>query len=752
MRRYYLLTWLSCLYILAVAHLSVAQDRAAAIISGYKAVFMQPPAHIPSTVAVDAPLLGNGYSAAALAGRPDSLCFYLARNDFWRLQSGFNVSYPAVIGKLQLSIPALRNASYKVEQSLYNATTTGKFASGDTAVLLTTYLSATEDLLVVRIQNTGKTPVAGIANLLLPQEDQFNIHYPLERKYEDTTSSGRHAAVQWITRGFVRDVAIATAAAAACRIIGRNDNHFLLQKSESVTIVCALSGSVKGKNFSQKVMGSVTKRSPNNLIAVYKAHTAWWAKFWHESYVDTGDSLLNKQYYLSHYTIASCSRDPQFPASIFGSWITREIPAWNGDYHLNYNYMAPYYALYSSNHLEQAAPYESPLLDFMERGKYYSRKITGINDGILYPVGIGPLGMETTRRNQLMEEHAHHFIESGNVEDEGLFFGQKTNAAYGLVNIAPAFYYTYRKTYAEKVYPYVKAVAQFWAQYPAWENGRYVILNDAVHEGTIGDKNPVLSLGLARLALQTAIDMSRFLQTDSLYRPHWDSVLTHLSHYPTQMRNGHMVFRYTEEGTAWWGDNSLGIQHIFPAGQIGLESDAPLLQTARNTIDDMHRWLDNNGSNSFFPAAVRVGYPVDSIWHYLHKYSLHTYPNGFQYGNPHGIENCSTVPATINEMMCMSNQGVLRIFPVWPVHHNAAFWQLRAMGAFLVSARMVNDEVGDITVKSEQGKQLVLENPWPQQSVAVRRNNGAVRILAGKRLTIHTHKNETLYLTKVTGK
>ncbi len=41
--------------------------------------------------------------------------------------------------------------------------------------------------------------------------------------------------------------------------------------------------------------------------------------------------------------------------------------------------------------------------------------------------------------------------------------------------------------------------------------------------------------------------------------------------------NGEKVFRLAEEGKDWNGNNTLGIQHIFPAGQIGLESDPELL-------------------------------------------------------------------------------------------------------------------------------------------------------------------------------
>ena len=50
--------------------------------------------------------------------------------------------------------------------------------------------------------------------------------------------------------------------------------------------------------------------------------------------------------------MASCSRNRQFPPSLFGNWITVNRPSWAGDIHLNYNHQAPFWALYSSNRVE----------------------------------------------------------------------------------------------------------------------------------------------------------------------------------------------------------------------------------------------------------------------------------------------------------------------------------------------------------------------------------------------------------------
>ena len=62
-----------------------------------------------------------------------------------------------------------------------------------------------------------------------------------------------------------------------------------------------------------------------------------------------------------------------------------------------------------------------PLLAQQERGEYYSEKIAGIKNGIMLPVGAGPLGIETTRKNDLMVTHRANWFNEGNVEDEGLF-------------------------------------------------------------------------------------------------------------------------------------------------------------------------------------------------------------------------------------------------------------------------------------------------------------------------------------------
>lgn len=727
------------LFILALSVLPIScqrerDDELVSILENNTVCYSEPPGRIPSAFSVDAPLMGNGSMGVAFSGTPDSLAFHLSRNDFWRLVSAHDESYPLVLGQLGLDVPALQGASYQVEQRLYGATTTARFRRGETCLAIDSWVAATEDVLVLTMANEGKAVIDGTFSLALPDEGRFP-----EVREEGTTKDG----IRYIRRAFTEAVEIPTEAAAALYVPGTDGGRFSLRPGERLTVLCSSSGNFKSDNCLQRAIDRASLSGKRHISRLRKAHEAWWTDFWHRSWVHIPDPVIEKQYYLSLYGMASCSRDPDFPPSLFGGWITKEPPAWMGDYHLNYNHMAPYYALYSANRLEQARPYYGPLLAFLSRGRYYSGKVCGISDGILLPVGIGPLGIETTRWSASLEEKHPDWKNSGNIEEGGMFWGQKSNAAYAVSNLAMQFYRTWDRDFAQEVYPFVKAVATFWEQYLVQEGGRYVIYNDAIHEGTIGTMNPIASLGLVRMVMETACDMSELLGVDAERRPAWKDRHDRLSNYPLQEREGKTVFRYTEKGVDWWGNNTLGIQHIYPAGQIGPESDPNLLEVARNTIEVMHRWSDFNGTNSFFPAAVRVGFSPDSILAHLHDYALHTYPNGFQRDNPHGPENWSTVPNTVNEMLCMGHQDIVRLFPVWPREQDASFHHIRVEGAFLVSAALHDREVEEVTIVSEKGRDLTLSNPWDGQGVEITGPDGKTQLAEGKRIHLRTEPGGT---------
>jgi hypothetical protein len=100
------------------------------------------------------------------------------------------------------------------------------------------------------------------------------------------------------------------------------------------------------------------------------------------------------------------------------------------------------------------------------------------------------------------------------------------------------------------------------------------------------------------------------------------------------------------------------------------------------------------------------------------------------------------LPAVINECMMQSYNGMIRFFPNWPMEKDAEFHNLRAVGAFLVSASLKEGKVDEIKILSEAGGLLKIMLPWGKGGT-VKTNKGIQPIIADM-AEIKTEKGETL--------
>ncbi|WP_109698887.1 glycosyl hydrolase family 95 catalytic domain-containing protein [Chitinophaga deserti] len=691
----------------------------------FKNTWTKPPSHIPNNASIDAPLMGNGDVTMSVGCKGDRLRYYLSKNDFWRLRSKADgLSGPRVVGFVDIKVNGFNEGDFSAEQSLRNGITACLLQNNAQSVMVKSWVSAIENLIFIEISAAGKATNVSI-NLNAPEHKHAAL------------KSGKVNDVFWLTRAFTDSVDIPTEVSVALRAFNYKDSTVLLQPGKKIIVALAIESKFKTEEPLNAVLKQVNKLNEKSATTFIKKHNDWWELYWSKSSISVDNPVLMKAYYQGLYTMAACSRDPKFPPGIFG-WTTSDNPAWNGDYHLNYNFQAPFYGLYAANRLVQGEPHDAPLLDFMPRGEWYAKNVNHTR-GILYPVGIGPMGIEVTR-----DFPVGGYQKEGDIQEGGLFYGQRSNAAYGLLNMAQQWRCTYDEKYGKKIYPYALAVVNFWEDYLKFEEGRYVIYGDAIHEGSGEDKNPILSLGLVRNAFDLILDLSTTLKLDEDRQEKWRDMLSKLSDFPVQERSNKKVFRYTEKGVDWWPDNGLGIQHIYPSNAINLDSKAELLNVARNTIDEMKRWQDMNTSSSFFMAAIRVGYDSSVIVNELHKYALHTYPNGFQFNNPHGIENSCTVANALNEMLCMSAGNVIRLFNGFSKEQHAGFKNIRAWGGFLVSASLKNEMVTDVKIISEKGRICTLVNPWPGKKVLLIRNGKKSEVISGSRISFKTATNETI--------
>lgn len=673
----------------------------------YTAEFTHPPVKTPDPAVPDGPMCGNGDIGVTATASPGDgqVDFYLSKNDFW---NGLAIDRAAGIrcyGFLRFHCPA-DFQEYSACQRLDTAELEVTLSGPDVKWRTTCVVLRKTNLIVHRL-----TAVRG--NLSITP-DLFHTHRDetaavIEKKGAILYGRKEYDAegCDWPCRAF--SITKALDGSGLCLNLAEGQSAVLVTslhtnqeeyygKPRQGENPRSVGQTEDCRKLCEEELADLTSE---RLSALRDAHDEWWKGFWEESSVLVpGEPLAERFWYLSQYLMACCCESGKFPPGLFGSWITTDESAWNGDYHLNYNYQAPWWGLYSSNHIRLCDSYDQPLLDYMPKSEKAARDLLHCA-GLYTVVGIGPKGLST----------------------DPTYWGQKSNASYAALNMLMRFYSTYDRDYAvETAYPYLEKAADFWLDYLEWDGERYVILDDCIHESSVpaggGDRNPLLSLGLIRALFRGLLDICEAFGLDSPKREKWRHVLEHISDFPTMERNGSTIFRLSEEGMAWNDGNSLGIQHIYPTGCIGLDSPARLRRIAEDTFAELDRWDDYNAFPTYFSAGVRLGVPSEEILRHLKEQLIsHGMENGFVYYGGGGIECCSTVPMVLNEMLMQSHEGVIRLFPVWNPDRDASFRSLRAYGAFLVSASLKDGAMGDVEILSEKGRTCTVAFPGPVSAV-----------------------------------
>lgn len=698
----------------------------------YKVTTNMPPQKVPSRMIPDGMVAGNGDIGVILGGKPDSLHFFFGKNDFW-------YAYPvypggiALPGGLDVIVPKMYGATYHAEQLPGTAEISGTFNTSDNILQIETWVTATDNLVII--------------GLISQKALSVKLHLWAGKGLGSNNEKGGKGDITWVTRSFHSGNLIQYETNVAIAM-NRKNGLLHLQPGKKEYVAIALytqDDTVKWKDTAIKRVQSLTT---NDIQQLHKDHLQWWSDFWNLSSVSIHDEYLERYYYQSQYILASATRKGKAAPGIWGPFVTTDDMAWGGDYHLNYNYQAPYWACFSSNHIDMTDNFDQPLLDYMEMGRKHASELLN-NKGIYYPVGIGPKGLCTTRWPLTPEEMYERYATYENTIDNGYkFLGQKINAVFSVGNMLMRFYSTYDKDYAQRVYPYLLACADFWEDYLTYEDGRYIIKMDHFYEimpnkrnqgvwrPLLGDVNSTLSLGLVKMLFKGIVDMSIFLLQDEDRRTKWNDIIHNLSDYPTgQREDGRWCLKNTEQSAGNNNSYPVGLNRvsihglILPGGVVGNVTDPSFNKIL---ISDISHWGDHrrkdsdwantlgNGVETCYPGAVRVGFSSDSILYYLkERINMLSYPNAWIKQNGGGIETLSAVPMTINEMLLQSYEGIIRVFPNWNKKHDASFKDLRAYGAFLVSASLNNEKIESVIIKSEQGRLLTMMNPWPHHKVKV---------------------------------
>jgi hypothetical protein len=686
----------------------------------YQGTFTQPPSLIDTDQTTDAPLLGNGDVGVAILGNIDSMTFVVGKNEFWSLTD----RRVKALGNVMLSLPGLVGSSYAMQQAIKTAEVTGTFTLGNDQIQTQSWVQAddtTHNLVITRLDYQGAAPQPVSISLVTGQDTATGT---LSSAQDVLCLDVRADDVDEFSGYPTRRTRMATRVIGTTGVVNGQTLSFTLEPGSTVWLVTGVMSNLDSADHDTAILAKLASLDASQMAALNQLHRDHWASFWRKSFIEIPNKELEKYFYGSLYLMASASRSGEAPPGLWGPWVMKS-PGWNGDYTLNYNYEAPFYMALPTNHVELTDSYATPVIDWLDNAK--AEAAANGWSGAFYRVHIGPLPAGSN-------DTATH--------------NQKSCGAFAATVMIQRYYYTLDLDYAQSIFETLRQLSIFWQNYLRLDGDRYVIDSDAQHEGNADPQmNGVMSLGLLRLLLKGTIDISAAIGADPSERAVWQDRLDKLSDFPTFIRNGATVFRYTEVGLEWNEGNAIGSQHIYPSNQIGLDSDTQLLQAGRDMIAQMARWSDDNGTNTFYPAAVRVGHDPQEVLSHLEEWATgHSYPNLHIHTGGGGVENFNTVPATLAEMLLQSFQGKLRVFANWPLDEDARFGDLRAYGAFRVSSDIRNNVVQYVRIISEVGQTAILVNPWSDQDVHLYRNGVDAGLVSGTELQLPTVATEVLQL------
>jgi hypothetical protein len=392
---------------------------------------------------------------------------------------------------------------------------------------------------------------------------------------------------------------------------------------------------------------------------------------------------------------------------------------------MNYNEEAPFYGVFSSNHAELARPYNRMVLAQIPWQK--NRTAAAGYKGVSFQRTFSPF---------MMYEPPPRPIPVAAIKNYRMLpSDQKSNATFSVLPLIQYYEYTQDKNFLRtQLYPALKELDAFWRDF-AVRNAtgtKWIFEHSSAHEGG-DDVNPNLDIGFARRVDRELIRTSQILGVDANMRSKWRQFLDQLAPYPSGTVNGKTVFyiaasvnnKIKNQGLFELGDQPINLEGIvFPGENLAIGGNEQQLQIAHNSMEEMNSWgitrggNTNNGFCKIFPVAARIGWPADDLVAKFKAAILHQWrPSNltvFQGGG--GIETSGSVEA-LNSMLLQHEDGVLRIFPDWPLTMDASFTRLRAKGAFLVSSDQHQGQVSYLDVTSEKGGRLVIHNPWGSRDV-----------------------------------
>ena len=649
--------------------------------------------------------------------------------------------------------------NFEARLSLATATAHGKLSVSSGAVEWDAFVASDEDTLVFRI-HPGNHPKARLT---------FGDHHltkaaraELKRRRFPPPERGRKAGVSWFYQAIPKNGGF---------LLGWRR---IAEKRNGETILVTLLKGDDQPTLVQQAIGQIEKTAAR-LTPLRRRHARWWRGFWNKSFLSIPHGRLENLFYAEMYKLGCCSRPGKWPITLQGPWgPDGEMPPWHGDYHLDMNVQQSYWPVYAANHLECGEPLTAWATRLLPRFKEECKKFFN-GDGAFAPCALGPNGERI---------YGYHTTEQWPGNGAWLAWHLWLHYLYGQDE----------EFLKSQAYPFMREFMKLYADIlEKGKDGLYHIPLSNSPEYFEGNPeawgtDTTCDLALIRALGQALLSCAEKFALAEPEAERWRDILNHLAPYPTlaTMTPGlaekweatrvqqkmprddlrleatpHSLFVMKDMPYAFSHRHQSHLMAIYPLGLMTVEGSAEERATISESLKAYMRpgqglW----GGHAFTWVSLlasRAGRPLMALRMLEEYVDYFISPNTFHLNGDYRQSGASTfshhpmtleagfgAAAGILEMLLQSWGGKIRVFPAVPREwREAVFCDLRAEGAFLVSALLQGGEVLWVQITSERGLPCKLANPFPYHECAVLQDlgNGHRRKLRGGTLEFATRPN-----------
>lgn len=363
--------------------------------------------------------LGNGRLGALIWGGPEELRFSLDRTDIWDLSEPLNTEREDFTyqNMVKLAKAGDTAAIRELYDAPYNYPTPTKLPSGKLIFSFPDGINVCSELKIERAEAyleietvDGMVPVKAFCHAVSksgmiwigaekskfkvelqspafgandtkeelyynPEEREITqgnlkrLHYPVPERGEENDL----VELQWFKQIVDRNFAFGI-------VVG------ILEKENETQIFYRIVTLKDGENWLEDAKRQLREELLEGYAKNLESHLKWWDSFWGKCAISLPDPLFEKNWYLTNYLFASCSRKGEYPMPLQGVWTADDgnLPPWKGDYHNDLNTQLSYSHFYKANHLEEGESFIDYLWNSLDVAKEFAKKFFH-TEGICLP-------------------------------------------------------------------------------------------------------------------------------------------------------------------------------------------------------------------------------------------------------------------------------------------------------------------------------------------------------------------------------